>query len=185
MKINNFILLAYKAFDEKINGKTTLQKKIYFLGVLTEKIKELGYRPHYYGPYSANVELANNELKSFGYIEENTSNWGISNKGFEIIRYDYKLTETGRKKADIIEKDYPELKGEIDEAAEKIMDAGEIDYMLLSVAAKAYYILDKKNKEMTSKEIKKIAKKFRWSVNEPELKMAIKFLEKIKLVETS
>ena len=181
METSDFVLLTYSAFSNKISGKTMLQKKVYFTGVLSGKIETLKYKPHYYGPYSSEVDHANNELKSFGYIEETTSTWGISPSGFENIKYDFKLTEVGIKIAEKKKKEFPGEWTQIKHAVEKIANAGDISYISLSVAAKAYYILTQREGKMSLKEIKEIAKKFGWNLQENELTNAIKFLEETNL----
>jgi len=46
MKIRDLVILAYGAFGGTIEGKTMLQKRIYFLGVGLGKESEFGYRAH-------------------------------------------------------------------------------------------------------------------------------------------
>jgi uncharacterized protein len=181
METTDFVLLTYSAFDNKISGKTMLQKKVYFTGVFSGIIDKLQYKPHYYGPYSSEVDYANNELKSFGYIEETTSSWGISPSGFENIKYDFKLTDIGKIIAEKKQNEFSEEWNKIKKAAKIIDSAGDINYISLSVAAKAYYILTNRKEKMSIREIRDIAKKFGWNLQENELTNAIKFLEKTEL----
>src|SRR5688572_30485443 len=97
-EINDFVLLAYKAFGGSIKGKTMLQKRMYFLSVMLGV--DLGYGPHYYGPYSAAVAAANADLKGVGFLGERSSPWGFDHRGFEMARYDYELTEAGQRVAE-------------------------------------------------------------------------------------
>ena len=55
MNTYNFVHLTLHALGGQVRGKTKLQKMVYFAGILTGAIEELGYRPHYYGPYSSEV----------------------------------------------------------------------------------------------------------------------------------
>jgi len=55
MNTYDFVHLALYAMGGEIRGKTKLQKTIYFLGRLSNHIDELGYNPHFYGPYSSEV----------------------------------------------------------------------------------------------------------------------------------
>ena len=49
MGVMDAILAAiHGAAEERISGRTLLQKKLYFLSVLNQEA--FGYRPHYYGP---------------------------------------------------------------------------------------------------------------------------------------
>ena len=68
----DFVHLSFLAVGDEIHGRTKLQKTVYFLGVLSNKLSELGYRPHFYGPYSDAVASSVNRLKSLGFVIENT-----------------------------------------------------------------------------------------------------------------
>ncbi len=179
----DFLLLAYKAFGGRIQGKTSLQKKIYFLGVLVGA--DLGYGPHYYGPYSPELASANTELISLGYVRETVLGVGeIGDRGFEIARHDFDLTDAGRLIAEKKGETYPKDSVRIFEAASKIREAGgDLDYMELSVAAKAYFILAQQGDKASLRDVERIASSdFGWSVRESDLKKAKAFLKEIELV---
>jgi len=53
MLARGVLILAYKAFDGEMRGKTLLRKRIYFIKVILAI--DLGYEAHYYGPYSEQV----------------------------------------------------------------------------------------------------------------------------------
>src|SRR5260370_18346413 len=96
-------------------------------------LPKLGYRPHFYGPYSDAVASAVNRLKSLGFITENTVGIGaIGSSGFEIARHDFRLTEEGKliaqKKAD----QNPEVWEGIRRVAKRFLEAGGIIYIRLS-----------------------------------------------------
>lgn len=82
--VRDFVLLGYKALGGSIRGKTMLQKRMYFLSVFLDA--DLGYGPHYYGPYSSAVAAANLDLKSLGFLDESSAGWGVDHRGFEIAR---------------------------------------------------------------------------------------------------
>ncbi len=178
--IRDVVLLAYKAFGGMVKGKTMLQKRVYFLSVFLNA--DLGYEAHYYGPYSEGVATANLEMKSLGYLSESVAGWGIDQRGFELARYDYKLTDAGARTADRKAELNPELWKRIEEAAKVVNEAGNLDYMELSIAAKAYYILTQMNSKATLEEIAKMLPKFGWKVSKGELEKATEFLQKANLV---
>ena len=184
MNVRDFVVLCYGAFDGKINGKTNLQKKVYFLAASLGKVEELGYRAHYYGPYSAAVAEANSELKSLNYLSECSTSWGSDNRGFEIARYDFSLTDEGRRLLDRKRAKNPDIWEDLCDLAKKIKEAGNLDYWDLSIAAKAYFILDKKEKSASSREIQDAAKDLGWEVKKEELDRASTFLEKINLIKS-
>ena len=54
MHIIDILILVVKSEGENgLRGRTLLQKKIYFLSELMDV--DLGFSPHYYGPYSSYV----------------------------------------------------------------------------------------------------------------------------------
>src|SRR5579863_10430213 len=101
MNAYDFVHLVLNAMGGQIQGRTKLQKTIYFLGILTGNIDELGYRAHYYGPYSDTVAAAVNRLKALGFVEEGSLQTGmVGEDGFEIARHDFTLTEQGKEIAE-------------------------------------------------------------------------------------
>lgn len=182
MRIRDFVVLAYGAFGGTISGKTNLQKRVYFLGVGLGKESELGYRAHYYGPYSAAVAEANSELKSLGYLSECSTTWGSDQRGFEIARYDYSLSEEGKRLYNRKKNEHPDVSREIQRLVESIKSAGDLNYWELSIAAKTYFILKNHGTTITFEEIQKIAQGLGWEVTEGELEKASVFLEKMDLV---
>ena len=174
------LVLAYKAFDGDMRGKTLLQKRVYFLSVMLGV--EMGYDAHYYGPYSGNVATLNSELKSLGYVSESSSAYGFDQRGFEMARHDFKLTELGASLADRKTVGHAQLWDKMQAAAAIIRKAGDLDYMELSIAAKAYYVLNKLNGKATLEDIAGMLPKFGWSVSEKQLQNATEFLAKADLV---
>src|ERR1039457_7278255 len=97
MRAYDFVHMAMLALGEAIRGKTKLQKTMYFVGLLAGRSAELGYRPHYYGPYSAEVADAVKRLKAVDFITQDTTHFGaVNDAGFEIARHDFRLTDDGR-----------------------------------------------------------------------------------------
>ena len=178
--VRDVLLLAYKAFDGNVRGKTMLQKRVYFLSVFLDA--DLGYEAHYYGPYSEEVATANAELKSLGFLSETVTACGVNQRGFEMARYDYTLSEAGVNTAEKKAANHPDLSQKIQAAAQVVKSAGNLDYMELSIAAKAYYVLNKLNRKATLDDISEMLPKFGWTVSEQELRKATEFLRKTDLV---
>jgi uncharacterized protein len=181
--VRDVLLLAYKAFDSNMKGKTLLQKRVYFLSVVLDM--GLGYDAHYYGPYSEDISSANSELKSLGYISESSSSWGYDQRGFEMTRYDYRLTDAGTRIADRKAEQFPGLWDRVRNAATVLKQAGNLDYMELSIAAKAYFVLTRLNGKATLEDIAEMLPKFGWSVSKEQLEKATEFLGKANLVTQS
>ena len=181
MNASEFLLSLIDACGGSVAGRTLLQKKSYFVSLLSGISIDLGYQAHYYGPYSANVDGTMTQLKNLGFVEESNTGFGILSGGFEMRRYDYHLTEDGRKvlRPFVQSPEYRAIEG----AVRKIRDAGEPDYIELSIAAKAYYILRKQEKRMSTNELLLEAKKFNWNISEQSLARAVEFLKHVGLAE--
>ena len=113
-------------------------------------------------------------------MSEDNLGFGVAPSGFEMRRYDYKLTDDGKEIAKSLERD-PEF-DEIRAACEKIVGAGNPDYFTLSIAAKAFFILRKRGGGMSRDELIREAKKFEWDITPRSLENAISFLEQVSLV---
>jgi hypothetical protein len=183
MKTFDFVQLAISALGSEIQGKTNLQKRIFFLGELTGQLDELGYRPHFYGPYSDDVAAAVEDLKTVGFLDQNVqSSAGYDESGFERRRYDYQLTETGRSVANAKKARNAELWTQLGKAVDKLKSAGDLDYMRLSLAAKIYFLLGKQQGEATRDQLARLARQFGWRVTPKEITDAGTFLEQLGLV---
>ena len=102
MDLRDFVALTMLAAGGEVQGKTKLQKLVYFMGVLSEQLDELGYRPHFYGPYSDEVAYAIGQLCGIGVVDQNETEWGYDRRGFEVKRYDYRLNEAGKQYAETL-----------------------------------------------------------------------------------
>ena len=99
-----------------------------------------------------------------------------------MARHDFKLTELGASLADRKTAGHAQLWDKIQDAAAIIRKAGDLDYMELSIAAKAYYVLNKLNGKATLEDIAGMLPKFGWPVSEKQLQNATEFLAKADLV---
>jgi len=99
-----------------------------------------------------------------------------------MARHDFKLTELGARLAERKAEGQVQLWSKIQKAAEVIMKAGDLDYMELSIAAKAYYVLNKLNGKATMEDIAGMLPKFGWSVSAEQLRKATDFFTKTDLV---
>ncbi len=179
----DFVLSLTAGFGGQIRGRTLLQKRAYFVAQLSGVSIDLGYDAHYYGPYSAVVDNSIVRLKSLGFLAEEDIGFGVASGGFEIKRYDYRVTEDGKRILKSLEtkEDYKR----IERACIAILEAGDPNYFVLSIAAKADFILGKRGKAMTRAEIIREAEKFDWAIQEGSLKSAVDFLEKLGMVHTA
>jgi hypothetical protein len=184
MNASDFVLSLISGFGGWIQGRTLLQKRAYFVAQLAGVPVELGYDAHYYGPYSAVVDNCVARLKSLGFVAEENLGFGITNtSGFEMKRYDYRVTEDGKRILESLRnrEDYQR----VERACIAILEAGDPNYFVLSIAAKADFILGKRGKAMTRSEIVREAQKFDWHIQGDALNSAVTFLEKLGLVHAA
>ena len=74
MHIQDLILLVIGSeHEKKLHGRATLQKKLYFLSAL--KKTDLGFGPHYYGPYSSSVAHNLDILVNCRFLREITESY--------------------------------------------------------------------------------------------------------------
>lgn len=184
MKADDLILLALLAKDNNIKGKTYLQKCMYFL---SKNISlELRFIPHYYGPYSPDINSELSNLIAIGLINEKEEDLGIFNShGFERKRFDYELTPAGKKIAEKIAEKYIDEWNGINKFFSELKQLGNIDYIDLSLAAKAYYLIEREKKQLTPDEIKQKAESFNWPIDENSSGKAIDILKKLGFTEKS
>jgi hypothetical protein len=69
------------------------------------------------------------------------------------------------------------------EGAELLRRAGDLDYVRLSIAAKAYFLLRQKNAKVTVGELPQLARAFGWAVSEQQIRDGLDYLEKLNLAE--
>ena len=182
----DFVHLGLLAVGGEIRGRTKLQKTVYFLGVFSGALPNLGYRPHFYGPYSDYVAAAVNRLKSLGFVTESTvSSGAIGALGFEIARHDFKLTAEGTNIAKEKAQKNSDAWKKLEKAAARFKHGGDIDYMRMSVAAKTYFMLDAAGKPATAIELSEAAKRLGWQATLKQIDDSVKFLRELDLVTTA
>jgi len=183
LKLRDILLMLLRASKNKISGKTKIQKLCYLLSIKTQKEREFQFQAHYYGPYSPAVDFSLSELVGIGFVEEKKSLWAIDNRGFEVVGYDYELTNDGETIADLSKQSDNETYKKIENLVKSLNELGNPDYMQLSAASKAYFILKKEGKEMTSDEIKQKAKDFNWDLTTTDINKAVEILVKLKMIK--
>ncbi|MCJ7577926.1 MAG: hypothetical protein MUO91_05705 [candidate division Zixibacteria bacterium] len=181
MNIRHLILMLLKASGDKIVGKTMIQKQIYFLSLLLNE--NIGFKPHYYGPYSPEIEQALDELIGAGFVSMARNIFGVdTNTGFEFKRYDFELVENGKNLAEIVKEENAQTYKKVEEFVKK-MEVNKANYLSLSIAAKAYFILHKESMLMNKDAIREKAKLFGWNVTDADIDNAIFILRQLNLIE--
>lgn len=183
MTTYDFVHLAFLALDGEIKGKTKLQKTIYFMGLVAGIEDELGYRPHYYGPYSPDVAAAVERLRTLGFLDQSVVGSGTADtRGFEVARYDYRLNEAGRGVAEQKRSSMPEVWERVTTAAKSMETLLKQDYMKMSIAAKTLFLLREREGHASMGDLAALAPRFGWSVTAEQVQEAAKLLQEAKLV---
>lgn len=183
MNATDFLLCLIDASGGTLYGRTLLQKRAYFVTQLLHEDFGLGFGAHYYGPYSATVEGTAAQLKNLGFLQESSTAFGTVRDGFEVRRYNYSLTADGKTLVDHLKRtpDYQRIV----EATRKIVDAGDPNYVELSIAAKAYFLLKRKHVAMTPAELVQQAEQYNWRISSSSVQKAVAFLSALGLVQES
>lgn len=181
MNPTDFIISLIDASGGSIQGRTLLQKRAYFLQLLAGLDVDVEFDAHFYGPYSPVVDNTITQLKNLRFIEESSTAYGIDNTGFEMKRYDYRLTPDGREIASKLREsaEYARIR----QIMNRMSESGNLNYMELSIAAKAFFILRKRKEKMSKDEIIREARKFDWNIQPPSLEKAVTFLERLGVLQ--
>ena len=177
MSITNAILATLWAEGSRdsenqgsIHGRTLLQKKMYFLAVLSHE--EFGFRPHYFGPYSPQVSTSLSALIEAGFVKETRIGYGVQTTFGEMTRFDYRLTESGLR----VVKGDPTVLDPYRKQLSKI-NSSEIasDLETMAIAAKVHFVIPPE-REVTINEIKKEAQSLGWTVPDASIDEVIEYL---------
>ena len=178
----DILLLVVKSAGENgLQGRTLLQKKVYFLSELMNV--DLGFSAHYYGPYSGLVAGHLASLVNHRFLAEKTEVFDTSpprNIFGEIHRHTYFLTDDAEELWDDIKNDpeCQEWKEKLDRInAHKIAN----DFDRLSIAAKVHYIVNWRGKS-TIGEVKQVAEEYGWKVKKEDIEGVLSFLTELELV---
>jgi len=184
MKPRDIVLVVLASYEGGIRGKTTLQKVCYFADVIADL--QLGFKAHYYGPFSPMIEQAVAELKNLGFVEEEALGFGVYNQFVgEMRRYDYKLTADGMAVVQDLKRREPAAFQAISDIAKRIRNTGDPDYRELSIAAKTFFIARKKEGPITPMEIEQQAKALGWELSGESIGRAIDLLKKLDVVSVN
>ena len=144
---------------------------------------DLGYRAHYYGPYSDRVSAEIGFLNANGYVFESRKHSGTpDHRGWEVMRFDYQLTDRGVEGVQWLNETFPHQAKSVRDAVARILLAGDsLTYVGLSFAAKTYWILSHEGQPMTFDRVSDKAMQFRWTVGSDDVKSAADFLQQLNL----
>ena len=180
MHIQDLILLIIGSEEGKsLQGRTILQKKLYFLSILRRT--DFGFGPHYYGPYSSWVAENLDILVSARFLKEITETFPTDQNIFgELRRHTYSLTSDGEDVMGEIaqEDEYTDWKQRLDTLNSHPLAN---DFNTLSIAAKVYYIVNRQGRT-TTEQIQEVAKEYGWRINDSDIEGVLSFLKALTLI---
>ena len=101
--------------DNKIEGRTRIQKEICLLKYKSKLPFTFNYKPYYYGPYSEELSETINTLVGVKLLKET-----IIPVGFNSFRYDYTLTEKGKQLFNKIQESCEQLINSLSKEVEEL-----------------------------------------------------------------
>lgn len=180
MRILEALLVIIDLTDGKAT-RTVIQKLSYFLEV--SNIIDVEFRPHYYGPYSDDVQEMLSSLVGLKFVEENAERYDIPSAQWRGKKYTYKIAGDGK----IVLK-MPENNPEYDkirEIIEKCQKISDLNLDILAAASKIHYVLKREKREMDKVQILEEAKKLGWDLNNQGIEKAADLLIGLNLARRS
>ena len=181
MHITDILLLVVKSEGENgLQGRTLLQKKVYFLSVLMDDF-DLGFSPHYYGPYSSYIASHLDSLVNCGLLKEVTESFSNEQNVFgEIRRHTYFAPDNFEPIWQDIQRKprFPEWKDALNR-----INAQQISkhFNKLSIAAKVHYIVSWEG-QSTLEQVRQVAEGYGWDVSTEDIESVLSFLTKLELI---
>ncbi len=177
------ILTVTHANGGSIEGRTVLQKVCYFAGERLDL--DLGFRPHYYGPFSSRIEDATDILVSQTLLRETIERIPTFRPatGFEPRKYTYQLTEQGRRSIRHQRLQSRKSYKEIKELLESIEKLSALNPSILSAAAKIQFIVSSEDKPLGNEEIKERAQDIGWELADGDIEKIGDLLVSLNFIE--
>lgn len=174
LNLSDLILLLIKANEGRIEGRTLVQKLVYFLARVYKL--PLSQQPHFraglYGPYSKDVASELLKLVALDFLSEETKVTSVGN-----LIYTYSLTEDGEKVLQKILTEHQEEYYLIKKFVDKIGREKSED---LIVASKIHYIVEEDPQLISDPEkIVSKAENYGWEIKLEEIDKSIKILRLI------
>ncbi len=165
----DLILLLLSANGGQIDGRTALQKLSYFAGQSIGM--DLGFMPHYYGPFSSEIESSTDISVYEDLVTETVQRIPFLDpiSSFEPKKYHYQLTERGR---EYIRTQGLESRPEfmrIKRLVREIKEIVGLNPKPLSAAAKIHYLVSAEGQYITTEDIKEKALDVGWDLTGSEI----------------
>ncbi len=178
MSVKDAIMAALDASpNDTVRGRTLLQKKLYFVSVLTGE--DFGYEPYFYGPYSSLVADELGALESAGFIEEQAQPLYLAGPFGDRYRYDYQLTSDSKAFIDLRHEEMTPYQAALARVnSHPVSD----NSLLLSVAAKVHLIVSEQGKASIT-QVRERAQQLGWNLSKDDVKAVAQYLEQLGLLK--
>lgn len=183
MNAEHIVLGIVDACDGRLEGRTYLQKMGSFVSKALATL--IGYRPHYYGPYSRLVAAEIDSAVARGILserrEEFRSHFPPAGQ-FEHVRYTYQLTDAGREYINALKRRDDEDFSRVARIVHRIRETGA-DYRQLSCAAKVDHLLAVAGGKITRRRAKAEARELGWHLSDGDIETAVDVLEELGIAK--
>jgi uncharacterized protein len=172
MAAQDFVLALLATED--IPSRTMLQKLVYLAA--DQAGEDVPFAPHYYGPYSPELQDEIDELVAAGWVAETAAQlepWQPT--PFDVVQYRYRLTALGRAE---VERITPRIRDTAARVIEAAHDARAWNQASLSVAAKLHHIR-RIDAGIGAEAVPEVARQFGWRITEPEARRGAALLERL------
>ncbi|ABK78636.1 hypothetical protein CENSYa_2033 [Cenarchaeum symbiosum A] len=171
------IILILAASEKHLNGRTVLQKLGYFWSVYVSDIDEVKFEPHYYGPYSAKLRQAIDEMVGYGLLNVTVHGDPVND------RHHYTLSADGRGLVKDLKNQYGAYYAEIQKVIEKCVKLRSFQPNLLSHAAKVTYKSMLKELDAEPEDdLMLMSVKLDWNMTKSQAKSGEKLYNEIKTI---
>jgi uncharacterized protein YwgA len=175
------VLLALDAAGGTVEGRTAMQKILYFVSVALES--DLGHRAHYYGPYSRLVEDALLQTAMADEVDETLERLPSLTSGPDIRKYTYELTESGRETVRDLQQEFSSDATTVKTTVEAVHEAvPDLDQQTLSMAAKIHFIVCNQQEPTPLAQIPTLARQLGWRISDPQVQGSVELLQRLDLL---
>jgi uncharacterized protein len=174
---SDLVLLILGASKSPVRGRTVIQKTGYFTHVSVPEAKSIGFKPHFFGPYSPEIAAALGDLVGMGYVHEDADTTARGN-----AVYTYALTKDGRVLAQTVKKSHQAAFESIRRIEQTCRDDAQLNPNILSWAAKTHFLLQQKDTPLSEAEAVEMGKDYNWDLSSEDLGRGVQLLLKLGLV---
>ena len=181
MDVYDTIYAVLSANDNKIRGRTVIQKIVYLSSKKLTSIDVPPYKAHYYGPFSPGLGWALEKMVSYYFLYE------ANTPGSMYEGYEYGLTKDGEEIAEHAKEQNNGMFERVDEIVKICRDFCDLKTAPLSYASKIHYLLysSETDGSMSLSDAVEYAKKLQWQVSEDNVEQGVNLLEQLNLVTVS